>query len=175
MSRILSRKSLSLAAPWDVMDLESGSSMLDDVADDGFLLQFTSGGSSEASDVTLGLSDESESEHQEELPSLYKERSYSPDPEEDIEESRRVTPDSSESSEAKKMRKKSTTHCIKRQYRHSFKKLAKSMRQSDATRSMIKRQKRLLKEDKDNFFSSPRCFELEAARRKLFNILASCK
>lgn len=165
----MSRLSLSLAAPWDVMDLgEYGSTSLDA---DGFLLEFPAHSNDEPSDVTLGLSDVSESDHQEELPCFFSERVSSPVADETFPDQHRVSPDSAKSSRAKK----NPSQCIKRKYNHSFRKLVKSMRESDATRSMIKRQKRLLKDDDDdNFFASPRCSELEDSRRKLFKMLSNC-
>jgi hypothetical protein len=63
------------------------------------------------------------------------------------------------------------------QYQNTLKKLAKSMRRSDATRSVIKRQRRcspslsVESDDRTDYFTSPRCQELEQSRNRLFRII----
>jgi hypothetical protein len=86
----------------------------------------------------------------------------------------RVTPESSDHVQLPDLTE------LQRQYQHTLHKLARSMRQSDATRSLIKRQKRMLSptfsmpgRDED-FFTSDRCARLEESRRKLFNAISSC-
>lgn len=74
-------------------------------------------------------------------------------------------------------------HELQRQYQHTLRKLAKSMRRSDATRSIVKRQKSLtfksvasaVREGRRasmyNFFQSERCKELEESRRQLLRFI----
>lgn len=90
----------------------------------------------------------------------------------------RVTPDNRPGSCTLTLNE-SSLHCLQEKYRQSIRKLAKSMRQSDATRSMIQRQKRqyscVLEEAADlessAFFSSNRFMELEASRRKVLKTI----
>jgi hypothetical protein len=63
---------------------------------------------------------------------------------------------------------------LQRQYQHTLRKLAKSMRRSDATRSIVKRQKPLHFKEMSaamNFFHSERCKELEDSRRQLLRFI----
>lgn len=70
---------------------------------------------------------------------------------------------------------------LQRQYQQTLRKLAKSMRRSDATRSIVKRQKPLnfkgaliainSSRAESNFFQSERCKELEASRRQLLRFI----
>jgi hypothetical protein len=76
---------------------------------------------------------------------------------------------------------------LQRQYQHTLRKLAKSMRRSDATRSIVKRQKALHFKEMSvamrgrggdpsamavaNFFQSERCKELEETRRQLLRFI----
>jgi hypothetical protein len=74
-------------------------------------------------------------------------------------------------------------HELQRQYQHTLRKLAKSMRRSDATRSIVKRQKPMtfksvasaMREGRRasmyNFFQSERCKELEESRRQLLRFI----
>jgi hypothetical protein len=63
------------------------------------------------------------------------------------------------------------------QYQNTLKKLAKSMRRSDATRSVIKRQRKFSpslsfeSDDETDFFTSPRCQQLEQSRKRLFRVI----
>lgn len=69
---------------------------------------------------------------------------------------------------------------LQRQYQQTLRKLAKSMRRSDATRSIVKRQKPLnfkattlhsSSRAVSNFFQSERCKELEESRRQLLRFI----
>jgi hypothetical protein len=74
-------------------------------------------------------------------------------------------------------------HELQRQYQHTLRKLAKSMRRSDATRSIVKRQKPMTfkgvasavrqgrRASMYNFFQSERCKELEESRRQLLRFI----
>jgi len=54
------------------------------------------------------------------------------------------------------------------EYQRSLKKLANSMRRSDNSRSIVKRQRS--SEAKENFFQSPRCEELERSRQQMLHL-----
>jgi hypothetical protein len=66
---------------------------------------------------------------------------------------------------------------LQMQYQNTIKKLAKSMRRSDATRSVIKRQRKFSpslsfeSDDETDFFTSPRCQQLEQSRKRLFRVI----
>ena len=80
----------------------------------------------------------------------------------------------------------STIHCpdeaykLQLQYKRTLKKLAKSMRRSDATRTIVKRQRSSmsihsgLSSDEDlseDFFVGDRCAQVEQSRKSLFQLL----
>lgn len=66
---------------------------------------------------------------------------------------------------------------LQRQYQQTVKKLAKSMRQSDATRRIVQRQRSddgssfFVQDTSSDFFLSDRCRELEDDRKRLFRMI----
>lgn len=97
----------------------------------------------------------------------------------------RVTPEPSPTSSSEEYRRShgpSTTD-LQRQYQLTLRKLAKSMRRSDATRSIVKRHKSWSYKGgpstvgpkggySDNFFESERCRELEASRKQMLRFIS---
>jgi hypothetical protein len=66
---------------------------------------------------------------------------------------------------------------LQMQYQNTLKKLGKSMRRSDVTRSVIKRQRKFSpslsfeSDDETDFFASPRWQQLEQSRKRLFCVI----
>jgi hypothetical protein len=66
---------------------------------------------------------------------------------------------------------------LQMQYQTTLKKLANSMRQSDATRSVLKRQREFSpslsfeSDGETDYFSSPRCRQLEQSRKRLLCVV----
>lgn len=55
-------------------------------------------------------------------------------------------------------------------YQRTLQRLSKSMRRSDETRSIVKRQ-RIGRDQYKNFFDSPQCDELELSRKRILDVL----
>lgn len=149
--------------------LSSEDALIDGVEDDDFLVRMDDDDSNNAS---LGFL-EDQGNRCESLPALY-DPPRSPSPSRSHTSAHEITP---EQQEQGKVHLQNPGE-LQVQYKRTLKKLAKSIRQSDATRSQIKRQKRLASaslsdsEDDCDFFTSRRCMELEKSRKQLLKLIA---
>jgi len=161
--------------PWDFPDfdadvamLSSEDTLIDRAEDDDFLVM----DDDDANNPSLGFL-EDQGNRRESLPALYNLAPRSPSPSRSHTSAHEISPDQESQGRAH-----ITDPCqLQVQYKRTLRKLAKSIRQSDATRSQIKRQKRLSaslsdSEDDCDFFTSRRCMELEKSRKQLLKLIA---
>lgn len=154
-------------------------------SNDDFFMEITVDRTSSEIDFDLDDDEDFEMGCAEELPSFYLQQrqmaARSPSPSYSYSYANQVTPDNSHHEKTMPLPDLGE---LQEQYNRTLKSLAKSMRRSDATRSVIKQQSRMLptatysfnsndgSTQSTDFFSSNKCRELEETRRQLFQVIS---